>query len=612
MFLKITTLEELESACQQLYVLYYEPYKSHYKPEVAVTDKDIKSKNMNLRKVEDLENDTSNDIILCRATVNKDSPDDFESQTIYNGKTIKDTISKFILEEKYPVVAFFSDKPFNTQNVTQYRYRYHKQLESLKEPITAIYCGPISLKTDNPTLEGPSEGFLVACINSKKKKNNIIREQYLVKSNNQFYYLLNNHPPFIKDIQSFVLGNPMGYSADKIMDIIEESVSPTSTSKEDIEIYDKIHKEIFSTEEPPKSPPLTVFSSQTLYSRGNKRVQQVINLIPDDFKPKSLLDIGCADGSITNQLRESLDINIDKCHGCDIKPLTKPIGFSFQLIQNCKLEHWEDQSKSLVTAFMVLHHVSVPLEMIKEVYRVLEPGGYFIIREHSVQKNPEAIFLDIVHGLYDQSWSNPKQDPEFLQNHWAQYYSRDQWDVMICSVGFQRAKYYTAYKHILRYFYTAYQKPMPRKRSHSTNDDMIKKKDSSEDLRTTKYSRPHDDEKSPIRRLKSGGRSHRNLRDEDSPEEIRRNKYPRPHDDKSPVRDLKSGGRSHRNLRDDYKNEDSAEDIRRNKYPKPHDEKSPVRDLKSSRSHRNLRDDYKNEDSADIPANSHSKRPKKH
>jgi len=142
----------------------------------------------------------------------------------------------------------------------------------------------------------------------------------------------------------------------------------------------------------------------------------------------------------------------------------------------------------MVTAFMVLHHVAVPLEMVKEVYRVLKPGGYFVIREHSVKRNSEAIFLDIVHGLYDQSWSNPKQDPEFLQNHWAQYYSHTQWDDIICSVGFETAKYYSDLPHILRYFYAAYKKPDDTKKTPS---NYVKKR---KDYKNTQSEKSSDDD----------------------------------------------------------------------------------------------------------------------
>jgi len=470
MFQNISTLKELESACQQLYLLFCGPKKRSGPVFVGVSNENFKTQTTTLVTIKDIstlkEIGKDVDVFLFNSISNNDNPEEFEHYQIPSFDiSVKEIAEIVLLDFHFPMAIFVVPDPF---------IKPQHRLLTGSNKITVVWSGPVKINNRNDSL--------VACMLNRTFMK-VIREDDLVNSQNQFYNLLTVYPDFRNDVKQFVSGNPLQYSPDIIMGIIDSSVS---SQLSDSEIYEKIHNELFpnptltSSETP---APYTVFTPEVQHSRSNKRVRQVADLLPKYFSPRSLLDIGCAEGSITGQLGQHWKIPKEKCCGCDVTPLrNETIDFSFKLSSGCTLPY-DDQSFSLVTAFMSLHHIAVPMEMIKEVYRVLEPGGFFIIREHNVEDPPLAIFLDIVHGLYDQAWSNPKHDPLFFQNHWAQYYSIGQWENIITSIGFSKKKGVSDQRHVLRYYYDAYQKP-------GYNNNRVEYKETEKSVQKKNYGSP--------------------------------------------------------------------------------------------------------------------------
>ena len=119
-------------------------------------------------------------------------------------------------------------------------------------------------------------------------------------------------------------------------------------------------------------------------SRADSRVNDVITLL-GDWRPESLLDVGCAEGSITAALGSALGVSRSSCCGCDVRDVDAGGAFEFTL-QVClqlmvfsdinvspysqahadKLPYGDD-SFDLVTLFMALHHMQDPLVMLSEV-----------------------------------------------------------------------------------------------------------------------------------------------------------------------------------------------------------------------------------------------------
>src|SRR5688500_16408830 len=94
--------------------------------------------------------------------------------------------------------------------------------------------------------------------------------------------------------------------------------------------------------------------------RANNRVQQILRLLNfHNSKPflKSILDVGCAEGSITRYFSEALHLPPERVHGCDIREVKTKDGFTFKKLDPME-KHlpYASNSQSLITALMAIHH----------------------------------------------------------------------------------------------------------------------------------------------------------------------------------------------------------------------------------------------------------------
>ncbi|MCL0057490.1 class I SAM-dependent methyltransferase, partial [Dehalococcoidales bacterium] len=94
-----------------------------------------------------------------------------------------------------------------------------------------------------------------------------------------------------------------------------------------------------------------------------------------------LLDVGCGDGEITMKVAERIGTKM--IWGIDIveDSLTKAKAKGIQVVAadlNQPLP-LESESFDIVHAANIIEHLSKTDIFLKEVYRVLKPGGYFII-----------------------------------------------------------------------------------------------------------------------------------------------------------------------------------------------------------------------------------------
>jgi SAM-dependent methyltransferase len=223
----------------------------------------------------------------------------------------------------------------------------------------------------------------------------------------------------------------------------------------------------------------TVFDEITLNNRGANRARNIVSQLPQNFHPKRILDIGCSDGSITSSLRFELGISRSNTYAVDVRDIrlkTYQNDFEFhQLAQGDNLP-FETGTFSLVTAIMSLHHVSNFEEMVTEVLRVLEPGGYFVLREHDCSIPNFDIVLDIMHGLFCLVWSHPLEDPDFIVNYTANYQSRESWLFLLKEVGFICVTpfHQNPSKNIYRQYIDVFQKSKSQSKcseDHGDDDD---------------------------------------------------------------------------------------------------------------------------------------------
>ena len=96
-----------------------------------------------------------------------------------------------------------------------------------------------------------------------------------------------------------------------------------------------------------------------------------------------------------------------------------------------------DESIEVITCYIGLHHC--PNEKldayIKSLYRILKPGGIFIIREHDVTTPEMRIFASLVHTVFnlgtDETW-------EYNKNEYRKFMSVDEWASLFHKHGFKK------------------------------------------------------------------------------------------------------------------------------------------------------------------------------
>lgn len=212
-----------------------------------------------------------------------------------------------------------------------------------------------------------------------------------------------------------------------------------------------------------------VFSQERWTERAQNRARYIVGTLPSDFQPRSILDVGCSEGSITSALREYYEIPAENVHGIDVRcdtRLQEEPDFTFTQIEAGQTLPFEDGFFDLITASMVLHHVSNPpgdstvqgdntegvVQLLDELYRVMSPGGYIVITEHDIDRLMQgetrtdleewrismAAYLNMVHAFYDIVLSNPQSlsAEQFDQEYSAVYRSAIDWSEILISAGY--------------------------------------------------------------------------------------------------------------------------------------------------------------------------------
>jgi ubiquinone/menaquinone biosynthesis C-methylase UbiE len=167
------------------------------------------------------------------------------------------------------------------------------------------------------------------------------------------------------------------------------------------------------------------------------------------FKINKYLDIGCGDCIKSKLIGNLLNLKDKQIYGADIPEWSSytekerkklPINI-IDLKPNEKLPI-KNNTYDLVSAFMVLHHIqNLPL-MLKELHRIIKPGGYLIIKEHDALTSIDYMLDDIEHAIYQVLYTN---NENFYDEHYGEYYDWLEWNVILNKFGFK----YIYAKHMI-------------------------------------------------------------------------------------------------------------------------------------------------------------------
>lgn len=153
----------------------------------------------------------------------------------------------------------------------------------------------------------------------------------------------------------------------------------------------------------------------------------------EDYKPKNYLDIGCNDCIRTQMIGSSIGLKNDDIYGAVFKNIKSHEKMPINLVTIEDKLPFEDDKFSLISAFLVLHHMRDLDLMLREINRTLKMDGFFVYREFSCESNIEAMLIDINHAICQISYNNKK----YQNQHFAQYYSNMEWTWILEQYGFK-------------------------------------------------------------------------------------------------------------------------------------------------------------------------------
>lgn len=117
------------------------------------------------------------------------------------------------------------------------------------------------------------------------------------------------------------------------------------------------------------------------------------------------LDIGCGTASKTVLFTKYMGFLPSNVHCTDIQswgPYGEnklKIPFAFEYIKDGYL-NYNDNSFDFITCIFTLHHIKEMEAFIREIYRVMKPGGRLMIIEHSAYTDCDKLLIHIQHLLY--------------------------------------------------------------------------------------------------------------------------------------------------------------------------------------------------------------------
>lgn len=174
--------------------------------------------------------------------------------------------------------------------------------------------------------------------------------------------------------------------------------------------------------------------------RAKSRINDYKQYLPRSGKDIRLLDIGAGNCEIAVGFGNYLGIPKEKLWLVDIDyycttEMKKRASF-LQVPPGGQIQLPSD-SFDIILLQQVMHHMQDLMIKLREVYRLLKPGGVVLLREHNARNVYISDLIDVEHLLYDLV-GQPNDYNQVVDSYAGTVYrSAEEWDRLLKSIGFK-------------------------------------------------------------------------------------------------------------------------------------------------------------------------------
>ncbi len=166
-------------------------------------------------------------------------------------------------------------------------------------------------------------------------------------------------------------------------------------------------------------------------ARIQRRLGQLVALLPDGYTPAGFVDIGCGNGLVTAGLARHWNLPANRVFGVEVFDRSQAVGAFTPVPFVGRHIPLDDASQSLALLIMVLHHDVDPPGLLRQVCRILQPGGRLIVRETDAYRVDLRLFNQVMELMYYRVFNRlPGVPNPFLHR------SAAEWEFHFRRVGF--------------------------------------------------------------------------------------------------------------------------------------------------------------------------------
>lgn len=395
----------------------------------------------------------------------KDIADNYLSNHKFNFNLFEPKIKYF------EIALSFSDC-ITKYNKILYQYYSTKITDETNRDNTNVYTLSnliVLLQKLNPHYSNIFNNYLNSFINIKVKTKRINPNYYVpVNSYNQFktYLSLGNFNNQMQSLLSLI-SRFVNYDISTLRSILSITFDKSKNAKNnyvnDLTIYNKLREN-----KKPKDP-------NRKENRNIKRSNELYKYIKDALKTfnKSIggdqyyhLDYGGNDGSVASEFAKITKLDKSQVFTADVESwlgnkkdnLFQNITYTM-LSENQKLPY-NSESFNSISLLQVLHHIEFTDFHLKEIYRILKPGGILVIKEHDCDTASTQLLIDIEHMIHEVV--EPEvQNLKILNSYAGFYKSFYELDELLKNIGFEFVSddynFNTKYNPT-RYYFATYKK----------------------------------------------------------------------------------------------------------------------------------------------------------